>query len=203
MKKFFNKRNTLISLVLIAILVSVAAFAWFSDQEKSTGNTVTAGTLNLTVDGKENTQVMHLTFNNVVPADQWHGAEYDYQWVIKNTGTIPGSVTYKIVNIVNNENGVNDPELKAGDDPASTLGELGSQFKVLFQLNQAPYGYSQEIYPLNSGEGVEYTPAAYHLDPGQSANVYIRSWLINGPLNNLAQGDSVSFDVVFTLNQDH
>jgi len=194
------------SLMTIAAVVALsvgATGAYFSDVETSTGNTFSAGTLDLNVDGKEGTQVVHVSFANVVPAVQWQGAEYDHQWVLKNTGSVPGSITYKIKNIKNYENDCINPEAKAGDISCGVLeGELGSQLKMVFQLNQAPYGYNQDIYPLNSAENVAYTPAAYHLNAGESKNVFTRSWLINAANNNLVQGDAVEFDIEFTLNQD-
>lgn len=187
---------------LIAILVSVAAYSWFTDQETSADNVISAGTLNLTVGGQEGGNVAHLSFSNVVPAIQWQGAEYDYQWVIKNTGTIPGRVSYKITNVRNLENGINTPEALAGDT-TEDVGELGSQYKLLFQLNQPPWGYNQEMYPLNNFEDVLFSPGVYDLAPGESKNVFLRSWLINALDNNLVQGDSVEFDVVFYLEQVH
>lgn len=141
---------------------------------------------------------------NAVPAVQWQGTEYDHQFVIKNTGSVPGTVTYTVKNVKNYENTCNTPEVNSGDvtcGAGADQGELGSQFKLLFQLNQAPYGYNQEIYPVT--EGASYTPTAYHLNPGETKNVYIRSWFISGANNNLAQGDQLDFDIEFKLEQDH
>lgn len=201
------KKITL-SILTIAIVLTVAigaTGAYFIDTETSSGNTFTAGTLNLTVDNQEGPAVAHVSFANVVPAVQWYGAEYDHQWVLKNTGTVPGHITYTIKNIKNYENGCSNPEILAGDVTSGTgpdQGELGSQLKVLFQLNQPPYGYSQELYPLNSALNVPYLAPAYHLNPGETKNVFTRSWLINAANNNLVQSDSVEFDIEFKLEQD-
>lgn len=50
------RRKLLISLVVlgaIAVLVSLGSYAWFSDLETSSGNTFTAGTIEIWVDGQE------------------------------------------------------------------------------------------------------------------------------------------------------
>lgn len=201
-------RKLFLSVAVIGITSAIAigaTSAYFSDTEVSSANTFTAGTLDLKIDDQDGAQVAHVTFANVVPAVQWQGAEYDHQWVLKNTGTLPGTVTYKIKNIQNFENGCNAPESVMGDISCLTgtdQGELGSQMKLVFQLNQAPYGYNQDIFPLNAAEGVAYTPVAYHLNPGETKAVFLRSWFISSPSNNLAQGDSVQFDIEFTLAQD-
>jgi predicted ribosomally synthesized peptide with SipW-like signal peptide len=198
-------KKILMSLAMIGILSSFvvgATRAYLSDTETSSDNLVTGGTLNLTVDNQEGAAVAHVTFANVVPAVQWLGAEYNHQWVLKNVGTVAGNVTYSIKNIRNLENTCNTPEIVALDatcGAGTDQGELGSQFKLLFQLNQAPYGYNQEIYPVSTAS---FTPAAYHLNPGETKAIYLRSWWINAANNNLAQSDSLEFDIEFKLDQE-
>jgi predicted ribosomally synthesized peptide with SipW-like signal peptide len=197
--------KSLLIIVAVTAVAGGATYAYFFDEETSTGNTFTAGTLDLKVDGKDGSAIGHISEDNVVPAVQWHGEEYDHQFVLKNAGTVPGHVTYTIKNVKNWENGCNDPEAKANDITCGTgsdQGELGtqSQLKMTFQLNTPPYGYSQDVFPVT--EGVSYTPGAYHLNPGETKNVYIRSWLISGPNNNIVQGDKLEFDIEFRLDQD-
>jgi hypothetical protein len=40
------------------------------------------------------------------------------------------------------------------------------------------------------------------LNPNESKAVYLRSWWINAANNNLAQGDSLEFDIEFKLEQE-
>jgi len=199
-------RKILTSLVMIAVVASTAVGAtqaYFVDTETSAANTFAAGSLNLNVDGNEGVAVAHVTFNNVVPAVQWLGAEYDHQWVLNNTGSLPGNLSYSIKNIKNYENVCLTPETVMGDVTClsgNDQGELGNQIKLLFQLNQAPYGYNQEVYPVSA---VTFTNVpAYHLNAGESKAVFLRSWLINAANNNLVQGDSLEFDIEFTLTQE-
>lgn len=187
---------------MVSSVVVGATRAYLSDTETSMGNTINAGTLNLKVDNVESTAVAHVVVDNVRPSFQWIGPEYSHLWVIKNDGSVPGTVTYTIKNVKNWENGCNDPEIKAGDltcGTGSDQGELGSQFKLLFQINQ--FGYNHDIYPVV--EGASTTPIMHHLNAGETKNVYLRSWWINAANNNLAQGDKLEFDIEFKLNQDH
>jgi hypothetical protein len=55
--------------------------AWLSDQEKSIGNSFTGGTLNLTVDGKEGNDVIHMIRTNLVPNAPWSHS-YGGQWIL-------------------------------------------------------------------------------------------------------------------------
>jgi len=132
-----------------------------------------------------------VTFSNVVPADKWRGAEYDYNWDLTNTGSTGGTVSIQITNIVSKD--ANGNVVSVG---------LGDQMDVMFQRNKAPWGTVVDIYPLSSALGQTYTSALLHLDAGETVNTYLRSWLINRLDNNLVQGGSVTFDVVFILNQD-
>jgi predicted ribosomally synthesized peptide with SipW-like signal peptide len=208
MKKFFTKRNSLIAgLVLLAILVSATAFAWFSDQEKSSGNSFTSGTLDLTVDGQNGPSVVHLTRTNMYPSNPWSHS-WGGQWVLKNTGTLPGKFDVTVKNIVNSENGINDPEMKAGDTTAD-VGELGSLMYAKFSENYygiTPYmGWtgSGVFNPFNSIE--DQTVQGIVLQPGDSIVVYLdMEWDSHAGLtDNTAQGDSLAFDVVFNLVQVH
>ena len=67
-------RSILLSLMTIALvgaLVGGGVFAYFSDTETSTGNTFTAGTLDLNLDAG-NTNVVKFTVSDVKPGDSRH-----------------------------------------------------------------------------------------------------------------------------------
>lgn len=116
-----KKRLAVIITVAIAVCVSIALIgsvgtgAWFSDQETSTGNTLTAGTLDLQVDGKDDPLIETITVTDMKPGDT-----YTHVWKVRNIGSIPGKVTIKITSIVSDDNGCNDPE------EAAEIGEYGS-----------------------------------------------------------------------------
>lgn len=197
-------KKILLSILTIA-LVSTVAFgatkAWFSDTEASTGNTFTAGTLDLKtndVDGVSSTY----TLTNMKPGD-WANSG---QVTLKNAGSIPGHAWYEITNVRNYENGVIEPEAQAGDATVGvTEGELGGFAKASLQANISPwtrYPVSGSLLPINSASGVRYE--LEDLDSGETLPlVNYGVWTAGGASDNLAQGDSVVYDIVFHLDQIH
>jgi predicted ribosomally synthesized peptide with SipW-like signal peptide len=204
-------KKRLIGLFCVLALVGVMLFgaigteAFLSDQEKSVGNNFTAGSLNLTVDGKEGNDVIHMTRTNLVPNPSWSHS-YGGQWILKNTGTIPGKFDVTINKIVNSENGITTPEAVAGDITPDQ-GELGSLMYCKFSenpdANNPSMGWagSQVFNSFNTSENQ--TVQGIVLQPGQSIVVYLDlEWdTHSGLIDNTAQGDSLSFDVNFSLNQ--
>jgi predicted ribosomally synthesized peptide with SipW-like signal peptide len=196
-----------LTLVLAMILSAVGTGAWLSDQEKSTGNSFVAGSLNLTVDGKEGNDVIHITRTNLVPYPAWSHSNGG-QWILKNTGTIPGKFDVTINNIVNSENTITTPEAVAGDR-STDQGELGGLMYGKFMENPDATNPSMGwtggpvFNSFNTAEGQ--TVQGIVLQPGQSIVVYLDlEWDTHPDLiDNTAQGDGLSFDVMFNFNQIH
>jgi predicted ribosomally synthesized peptide with SipW-like signal peptide len=107
-------RKVLISLFIIGILalgIGWGTHSLFTDTETSSGNTFTAATLDLTVDGPGFS--VPITLSNMKPGDE----SVYYKWILKNVGSIPGklSVTF---NIISDDEGTNtEPELIAENEP--------------------------------------------------------------------------------------
>ena len=138
-------KKILMSLLTIGLVASVAfgaTQALFSDTETSQDNTFSTGTLDLTVDGQDDPNVVHVTLANMKPGDT-----AQYQWVLANAGSLTGKPWIEITNVKNYDNGCNEPELGVPDstcnDPGLGEGELG-QF-LMMQLN-AP-GSVGYVYP--------------------------------------------------------
>ena len=140
-------KKIIISLAMVAVIGAVAiggTIAYFSDTETSTGNTFTAGTIDLKVDG-DNVLIPY-SVDNLKPGESRGTPTY----TITNTGTLPGVLSYKIQNVTTNENGVIDSEATAGDaeglriDPdgysiaASGYGELLDQVYLTFWVDDTP-----------------------------------------------------------------
>ncbi|MCD6178144.1 hypothetical protein J7K03_02760 [bacterium] len=108
-------KKILISLSIIGIVAAIAVggtVAYFSDTETSTGNTFSAGSLDLKVKDGDNPGVL-FTLSNITP-----GQYYDAGTVtLKNAGSIPGRLSIKIKDPVSNENSLEEPEIEAGDAP--------------------------------------------------------------------------------------
>jgi predicted ribosomally synthesized peptide with SipW-like signal peptide len=207
-------KKILISLVMVLALgfiVTKATASYFSDTETSTGNTFTAGTLDLKADGLEGAQVAHVTYSNIMPYPHWSHA-YGKQWVLKNTGSVAGKLSMTIQNIQNGTPACNGPKvaaLAAAGLPAcvagsATGGQLGDLMFGVWSRNEAPWGYLSSVYtPFNTMGGVVISPIT--LNPGDSVAAFLDlEWDTHaGTLDNTAQGDTLSFDVVFQLDQVH
>lgn len=198
---------------LVTALTIGATKAWFLDTETSTGNTFTAGTLDLTVDGKEGPEVVHVVKENMKPQLPYTYQGYNKQFVLKNVGNLPGVVSITLKNLKNFENGCNEPETTLGDvtcTDADNQGELGQYTWVKWSENHwgiydpaIGWSGSAMFNPLNTANGVTVTGPT--LAPGQLFSAYM--WL-DFPfradnMENLAQGDNMTFDIEFVLNQVH
>jgi len=140
-------KKIIISLAVIGIVAAIAVggtYAYFSDTETSTGNTFTAGTLDLKVNGED--VFVPYSVSDLKPGDS-RGTD---TYTIKNNGSLPGRLSFKVTNVTTNENGVINPEAKAGDaegiriDPdgysiaASGYGELLDQVYLVFWVDDTP-----------------------------------------------------------------
>jgi len=104
-------KNIIKSLAIIAAVAAVVvggSIAYFSDKETSTGNTFTAGTIDISVDGHNPwSETAAYTLEDMKPG------YVDYtNFVIKNEGTNPANITKSITGISDDENGINEPECK-------------------------------------------------------------------------------------------
>lgn len=192
-------------LIFPVVIVGVMAFgligtgAWFTDTATVADNTVTASTLNLKINGQEDA-VQTYSLSNLSPG-AWDLAG---QAILKNDGTIKGKLWLEIVNVRNFENGCGNPETKAGDQTCGTgpdQGELGDLVKASFQANIDPwtrYG-GEKVINASIGQRVD----VIELAPGQSYPLVLYIVWTSTASDNLAQSDSVVFDVVFHLDQVH
>ncbi len=189
-------RKIMASLLVIAVtamLIGLGTFAYFSDTETSTDNTFTAGTLTLQVDdveqtvtagwGDVDTDGLTFTVINVAP-----GSAGNDVWTVRNVGTIAG-----VLSLV-----VNNLEEVAGVDENADL--AGALDVVLSVNGQTVYEGTLAEMPGTYTEDVEGN-ALPTLVNGEEVNVVLY-WSIDGPdVGNEIQGDSVSFDITFTLDQ--
>ena len=70
------------------------------------------------------------SIGNIKPTDSGNAAN----WLVKNVGSLDGTLSILIGTITNNENGITEPEASAGDTTAS-VGELGAKLKVAFWMD--------------------------------------------------------------------
>lgn len=197
-------RRMLASLVLIglaAALVGAGSLAYFSDVETSTGNTFTAGTLDLKVEDMNGNLVDEpldlywpAFINNMKPGDN------AYWWIdVANTGTIDGRLTLSFLDFAE-VGGVNyEPELALQGPDVADLGN-SVYLSIVYDEGGAPSGDYELLY---SGllDGFSSATAASHLlNAGDTDWVYVYIWMPEGTGNEV-MGDKVSFKSKFELVQ--
>ena len=121
-------KKILISLMAIALvigLVGAGTMAYFSDTETSSGNTFTAGTLDLNVGGENPNLSPDFTFGPLAPGDSG-----TITYTLNNVGSIDGYLDLQGIGVVDTE-GTN-PESETGD--IGEPGELSANIYVTVTL---------------------------------------------------------------------
>lgn len=195
-------KRIILSLAIIAAVGAIAVgatTAYFSDNETSTGNTFTAGTLDLNLDGA-NINVVKFTVDNVKPGDTGSGI-----WVINNVGTIDGFVDLESISQVNDDNGCNEPETEDGDTTCGAgQGDLGVNLNIDLFVDADNNGIK------GAGEATIYNGAVsglaanyeQNLSLGASETNYVTlNWAVPTTAGNEIQSDSLVLNLTFELAQ--
>ena len=199
-------KRILISLAIIgavsAIVVGVTT-AYFSDTETSTGNTFSAGTLNLTMNDKDGENVS-FTFSNLKP-----GSQPKVKYILKNTGSIDGYLDIENVSFESYENTCYEPEREAGDATCGTgadQGELDDVLNLRMFLDYDGDGWIDTGEPVFFNDKIKNLPDHFELNELIPANgdtdfvAEIYDWW-NTSMDNQAQSDSVVINMTFELAQ--
>ena len=197
-----SNKKLLLSVLVIAVTALVAGaatFAFFSARRTASTNKFAVGTLDLNVNsgGTDNEPFV---LENLGENGNLSGSK---SWTVKNTGTLPGRLLFRIQNLTNDENGCNDPETEAEPNCANdNLGELGA----LVTLNVSLDGTKEVSSTLATDQekkiGQDWnalTPII--LQPGEEKTLTLDWALDENAYGNEIQSDSVSFDANFRLIQ--
>jgi len=196
MKKYF-----LISFVFLLIIsfYSFSTLSLFTDQETSSNNVLTAGTLDLQVDNKQGVLVENFSFTNLAPDDA-----NSHTFTLKNVGSVSGKPSICIRN-VNNTESTGSTEFESDGTP----GELGANTLVTAKINsQVLTNLNTNLDDLNdicwSPDNVAdtefLTTGADVLDFNETADFEL-DFGVPSTTGNDIQGDSVTFDVEFNIEQ--
>ncbi len=214
-------KKIILSLIIVgavAVAVTTATQALFSDIETSFDNTFATGTLDLTVGGENDPNVVHITYEDLAPCDGTGGAEHStvqYQWTLANVGSIVGQPWIEITNLEDRDNDCNDPESDVDStcgDPGLTEGELSDN--LFMQINAAGSGgfeYPHGTGCIDSGRNCPLSYWAGHGPIGQgtwenipgssSIAPMVLGFEVACDVGNIIQSDSAEFDIVFHLDQ--
>jgi len=203
-------KKILISLAIIGVVAAIgvgATVAYFSDTETSTGNTFTAGTLDLNLDGA-NINVVKFTVGDVKPGDSGTG-----YWTLKNVGSLLGYVDVKSISVVDEDvtctepEGIAEADVNCGGTGAGT-GELGSKMNVTLFTDVDHDG----TVDAGDGDVVVYTGKLNAIAGNYDQNISLAAglttyvslnWSIDGAtVGNEIQSDKTTLGMTFELGQN-
>jgi predicted ribosomally synthesized peptide with SipW-like signal peptide len=193
-------KKILVSMMVIGLVAALAGaglHAYFSDTEKSEGNTFTAGTLDLELSAAQGS-VVKLDVGPMAPGDSGSNT-----WIAKNVGSIAGKLSLTVSDITNNDNGLTEPESEVDKTGGAGEGELGNYLDVVLWVDLDSDGVKDVGEVLYSGtlNGMAGTYSNVAILPKEWSVPIILEWSINSDVGNIIQSDSASFDITFSLVQ--
>jgi predicted ribosomally synthesized peptide with SipW-like signal peptide len=223
-------KKIIISLCVIGAVAAIAVggtIAYFSDTETSKGNTFTAGTIDIAVNGQNPwSQTNHFAFEDMKPSQ----VEYS-NFTVKNVGANPVNLWKKVDVTVkgDEENGVNEPECIAyggkwvgGNKQNGVLGTDCTEWnvdKVKNDLSQViSYDLSVKLYSSDEATTSVWEQTLYNMDKtisqinglgtflgmiptGWHMDV-VESYHMKGEeTGNEYQSDKITFDITLTGEQ--
>jgi len=170
---------------ILALGIGWGTYSYFSDTETSSGNTFTAGTLDLKVDGKDGSDVVHITLSNMKPGDD---TGY-YKWVLKNVGTLPGRISVTFSVIINDDNGLTEPESACDTTGGEGEGELGQYLKPGIHPDDIPDDVKPyvTIIARNDAEGWFIAEVSAEVDIGGTIGWGPKGWSLPSNLYGIWQ----------------
>ncbi len=183
-----------LALITVAVMSSGAMYAYFNDTETSSGNSFTAGTLDLTVNGQETWNSTEFTLSNLVP-----GSSGFKTMLLTNAGNTPGALTGKLTNINNGPGITTEPEALLGTDQ----GELAANMMITVWVDGNSNGQVDGTETTAYSGSVAAATSNWNLGSlagGATSKVSI-SYLVPTSVNNVIQGDICTFSIEFTLTQ--
>ena len=163
--------------------------AYFSDTESSSGNTVQAGTLDLTLDGTSQT-VTFLDESAIAPGDSGSGSV-----TLGNAGTVTGVPEVEVTEVTSKENSLEGEENGQDDFQDGELYDY-LQLRVLYDGQVVIDWFTADQISVGDTYTLPTTIA------GGGSKPFSVKWRLPSGTGNDAQSDSFSFDVTFRLTQD-
>ena len=170
---------------LVGFALGWGTYSQFSDTE-TTSAVFTAGSLNLKV-GDDDPVKWKIELANLLP-----GCSGSQSVTINNTGTINGNLSISFSDLIDQENGLTEPELALGDTEPD--GELAENLYLNITIDETVVyqGYASGIlsggitnYPLNAGV----------------SKTFKVEYSIDESVGNIIQSDVVGFTITFVLTQ--
>ena len=204
----------ILSIVVIGAVAAIGiggTVAYFTDTETSTGNTFTAGTIDIAVNGQNPwSQSAPFAMADMKPS------QVDYtNFTINNVGTNPVNVWKKVSGVLTEENGTNEPELAyyVGQNPIidPSTGKNNIDSVITYDLsvvvknsdsqpiwNQTLYNMNKTIAEINAMGG---NGTFLGMIPARGTMDVIESYHMASSTGNWAQSDKMTFNITVTGEQ--
>ena len=189
--------GSIVMIALMASAVGIGTYASFSDTETSVGNSFTAGTLDLKINGAD-INVIAFTVANMRP-----GSQPTNSYVLSNAGSLGGTLDITSIALKDYENILTEPEIEALD--TTDLGELSSVVNLRLYIDVDKSGYWSTGDVMIFDGKVNTLPTSFDLNTPIAADANIKinavfDWW-STPADNQAQSDSFTLDLTFQLSQ--
>jgi len=199
MKKILT---SLLTILVVGSTAVGATQAYFSDTETSTGNTFTAGSLDLNIDGGD-TNVIKFTVANMRPGSQNIGT-----WRLRNVGSVDGYLDLHNILVTSKENGCLEPE--TGDSSCGNPGDGEGELQDLVSLSKLFWDNDCNGW-VGTGETTVYDGKVGSIASDYDLNVPLSAgqekcltaqfnWW-SGAEDNKGMGDSFTLDLTAELAQ--
>lgn len=191
-----KKRVTFAFLVLsvAAVMSSGAIYAYFNDTETSTGNSFTAGTLDLTVNALNPWTTTQFNVDNLAPGDEGY-----VNLLLFNNGSTTGTLEGRIASITNAPGETYEPEKAFGTD----LGELAANMMITVWIDPNGNGKIDGTETAAYNGYLSAATSGWNLGTlagGATSKVSI-GYQIPPSVGNVIQGDICTFSIEFILTQ--
>jgi len=180
------------------MMLGAGTFSYFDDTEVSTGNTFTAGTIDISLDPTDGQQVETVDGHlDLKPCQTGY-----ITITVYNDGQNPCDVWKRIINVENLENGVVEPEQEYYDSHPNAAGKkISNHIHFDLSVNDCPLIVEEDGYYLTGANGVKgYWMYLGEIQPGCSIEV-TQSFHLDKDVGNWGQSDKVTFDEEFFAQQ--
>ena len=190
---------TLSALIVLA-MAAIGTISYFNDTETSTGNSITAGTLNLTADETPTSSGNWVLTAGADGANEYGtltllkpGDSGTITWTLTNTGNLAGTMTITST-VTPAENSSNEPETVAIASNGGTNLGLGDLFGVKLTRNGTYIlGTADNYVPLSGLEAVLDAETSKAM-AASGTITYVLSWAL--PTDIMKAGVDGKFGVV-------
>ncbi len=205
--KSYSHWKSVLVIVVIASIGIAASQALFRDIEQSQKGTFVVGTLDLAVNDDAGGQEPQSI--KIEKVGQKKSVQGEKTYNLRNVGSLDGKLYFRLSNLVNYENGCNEPEALVDttcDNPGPDEGELGQ--KIILQIvvgegNDAQVMATSDLASTNAdqfqSQWIQAGPVT--IPAGKTLPITLKWQSKEGGLGNEVQSDSVTFDINYELRQ--